>query len=140
MGQLLFYDDKEMHVYDCTIQKIELPEKIEFDATSLEDDARQTIYMSGSTAYASFCIVETMAELDPTMMKRIARYNLDSEFKLLNSKIKEAKDKIKSLDAEMKEKEKKLDFIQSIVNTIWQDEYFEEDRYVPSNDYDELDW
>lgn len=140
MGQILFYDDSGMRVFDCYLFDIQPPEQTELDVTGLEDMKTRTIIRTGTTATASIILGEAKAELDPTTMKRIAKYNLDKDFEELNRQIKSAEDRIKLLNAELETKENKLDFMHKICQQIWNDDCFDEDDYAKDEDNDYDDW
>ena len=142
MSQLLFYntENDEMRVYDCYVREVKRQEGINFDCTSLEDTVAKTMYIPSDQANAVFNIKDVVAELDPTTMKRIARYNKDKELEELNYKIQSAEDRLKVLNDEMNEKEKKLDLIQNLGQRIWEDDCFNEDKYLHSGDDDYDDW
>lgn len=55
------------------------------------------------------------AELDPTTMRWIARYNLEKDFEELNRKIKSAEDKLKNLNKQVIDKEAKLEFMGEMI-------------------------
>lgn len=141
MSQLLFYNDKddEMRVYDCYISKVEYQDDL-FCQSAFADMTQKTMYIPNNNATAVFTIKEVVAELDPTTMKRIAKYNKDKELEELNYKIQSAEDRLKVLNDEMSEKEKKLDLIQNLGQQIWEDDCFNEDKYLHSVDDDYDDW
>lgn len=138
MSQLLFYntENDEMRVYDCYVSEVKRREGINFDCTSLEDTVTKTMYIPSDEATAVFNIREVVAELDPTTMKRIAKYNKDKELEELNNKIQSAEDRLKRLNDEMAEKEKKLELIQNLGRQIWEDDCFDEAIYSRTDKYD----
>ncbi len=142
MSQILFYDENGMKVFDCSLFDIKPPEQIEMDCTGLEDMKTRTIIRTGTTATASVTLGEAKAELDPTTMKRIAKYNLDKDLEELNRQIKSREDRLKLLNEEMETKENKLNFMQNICQKIWNDDCFDEDDYAPNedDDYEEDEW
>lgn len=131
--QILLYDDKEMHIFNV----VDYHTKTQvIDAITVEGMYTRMI-LPNSTLEAEILIGEAKAELDPTTMKRIAKYNLDKDFEELNRKIKEAEDKLKSLEQEVESKGSKLDFMWRICQAIWNDKEFEEENYMPdSEDYE----
>lgn len=139
MSQILFYDEDGMRVFDCSLFDIKPPEDEALDCTGLEDMQTQTIIRTGTTASASITLGETKAELDPTTMKRIAKYNLHKDFEEINRKIKNAEKRLQILDEEMEMKERKLQFIQKLGSQIWNDDCFDEDDYS-KNDDEEDEW
>lgn len=142
MSQILFYEENEMRIFDCSLFDTQTPVQTEIDCTELEDTYTKTIIRTGTTATANITLGETKAELDPTTMKRIAKYNLDKDFEDLNRKIKSVESRLQSLNEEMEQKEKKLNFMQSMRQRIWNDECFNEDDYIPNedDDYEEDEW
>ena len=142
MSQLLFYNTEkdEMRVYDCYVCEVKRQEGTTIDCSSLEDTVSKTMYIPSDKANAVFNIMEVVAELDPTTMKRIARYNKDKELEELNYKIQSAKDKLKRLNDEMEEKKKKLELMQNLGQQIWEDDCFKEDKYMNKQDDDEDYW
>jgi len=142
MSQILFYDENGMRVFDCSIFDIKPPEQTEIDCIGLEDMHTQTIIRTGMTATASITLGEAKAELDPTTMKRIAKYNLGKDLEELNRQIKSKEDRLKLLNEEMETKENKLNFMQNICQKIWNDDCFDEDDYASNEDdgYEEDDW
>lgn len=130
MGQILFYDESGMRVFDCSLFDIQPPERTELDVTGLEDMEAKTIIRTGTTATASITLGETKAELDPTTMKRIAKYNLDKDFEETNRKIESAKSRLKALQDEISVRENKLETIDKVAKMIWEDECFDEDDYL----------
>lgn len=138
MSQLLFYntENDEMRVYDCCVCEVKRMEDVPLDCTSLDDTVAKTMYIPSDQANAVFNIKDVVAELDPTTMKRIARYNKDKELEELNYKIQSAEDRLKRLNDEMAEKEKKLELIQNLGRQIWEDDYFGEAIYSRTDKYD----
>ena len=141
MSQLLFYNTEkdEMRVYDCYISKVDHNPNV-FDCTMIDDMTTRTMFIPNDEATAVFNIKEVVAELDPTTMKRIARYNKDKELEELNYKIQSAEDRLKCLNAEMEEKEKKLELMQELLRQIWEDDCFDEGKYSHIEDDDEDYW
>ena len=141
MSQLLFYNDKddEMRVYDCYISKVEHNDDL-FCQSAFLDMTQKTMHIPNNNVTAVFTIKEVVAELDPTTMKRIAKYNKDKELEELNYKIKLAEDRLKVLNDEMNKKEKKLGLIQNLGQQIWEDDCFNENKYLHSGDDDYDDW
>lgn len=143
--QVILYDDKEMRAYGGYIAEWTQEYYGELDATPLEDDHRKIITIPPTTAKAIVELRQQIIELDPTTMKRIAKYNLDKDFEELNHQIKSAEDRLKLLAKEMETKEKKLEFMQRTCQQIWNDDCFDEDDYAKDedngyDDYEEDEW
>lgn len=96
-GQIIYFINQEMVCFDVeSIENItEPPEQIE--TTSVFDDTRTYIpaIMNPTTLIVTG---EEMVKLDPTTMKRIARYNLEKENKALLKEITERKKVIDDLE------------------------------------------
>lgn len=97
-GQIIFYDDEKMMCFGVTHFMLKEPEIQTLEATCLDDDESHFIR---SMAEPTVIYLETgkeMVKLDPTTMKRIARYNLEEENKGLLKEIKERKKVIDDLE------------------------------------------
>lgn len=141
MSQVLLYDGEQMHVFDvvnCCPQPIETTA---FDVTTLEDNLQKIEIIPNRTYQAELTTGEVKAELDPTTMKRIAKYNLDKDFEELNRQIKSAEERLKNLNEQAEEKEQKLELMRELFPKIWNDTEFEQDNYLPDEDcnYEEDD-
>lgn len=134
--QFLIYDDKEMHVYDVVNYVPQPVGHTEFDVTMLEDNLKRVAIIPNSTYTAELTTGEKKAELDPTTMKRIAKYNLDKEFWEINDKINKAHEELLRLDKEVEERREKILLMDNLIEMIWGDEDFDEDKYLPDDEED----
>lgn len=137
--QILLYDDNEMHVYDIVNYNQKSPDVDEIDATSIEDMFTHKVIVPKGTYSAEITVGEKKAELDPTTMKRIAKYNLDKEFWEINEKINKATDKLMQLNKEVDQMRSKIELIDNLAVKIWEDEDFDEDNYLPDDEEDSED-
>lgn len=142
MLQVLLYDGKEMHIFDVVGYFPKPVEMTEYDITTLDDMFQKKEIIPNSTYQAELRTGEVKAELDPTTMKRIAKYNLDKDFEELNRQIKSAESRLKNLNEQAEEKEQKLELMRYLFPKIWNDTDFDQDNYLPDEDYDykEGDW
>lgn len=85
---------------------------------------------------AEIAIGKAKAELDPTTMKRIAKYNLDKDFEELNRQIKSAEERLESINKEAEEKKEKLKFMGELFLKVWNDWDFDKDNFL-LNEYEE---
>ena len=96
-GQIIYFSNQKMMCFDVeSIENItEPPEQIE--TTSLYGETRTYIptIMNPTTLVVTG---EEMVKLDPTTMKRIARYNLEEENAALLEEIEERKKVIANLE------------------------------------------
>lgn len=140
MPQILLYDEKEMHVFEVVgyYPSEALVEPV--DITTIEQIQTKRAIFQDWKYTAEIAVGKVKAELDPTTMKRIAKYNLDKDFEELNRQIKSVEDRLKLLNEEMETKEKKLEFMQKICQQIWNDDCFDEDDYAKDEDSDYDDY
>lgn len=137
-GQLIFYDDKEMMCFGVTHFMLKETEEQMLEATFLDDDERRFIR---SMAEPTVIYLETGKEavkLDPTTMKRIARYNLEEENKGLLKEIKERKKVIDDLEQKEQVLRDRFKKAISAFKGIMENGYYENEYDDDSdcNDYD----
>lgn len=127
-GQIIYFSNQKMMCFDVeSIENItEPPEQIE--TTSLYGETRTYIpaIMKPTTLVVTG---EEMVKLDPTTMKRIARYNLEEENAALLKEIEERKKVI--TDLEQKEQVLRDRFRKAIstFKEIMENGYYDEDKY-----------
>lgn len=96
-GQIIYFSNQKMMCFDVeSIEDItEPPEQIE--TTSVYDETRTntTTMLNPTTLYVTG---KELVKLDPTTMKRIARYNLEEENAALLKEIEERKKAIADLE------------------------------------------
>ena len=142
MLQVLLYDGKEMRIFDVASYDPEPLEPSDFNVAPLGSTRKKTAIIPGYTFEARITTGEVKAELDPTTMKRIAKYNLDKDFEELNRQIKSAEERLKNLNEQAEENEQKLELMRELFPKIWHDANFDQDNYLPDEDcdYGEDDW
>ena len=136
MPQIILYDENEMHVFDVVGYHPEEPLVESVDITTIEQVQMKRAIFQDWSYRAEIAVGKVKAELDPTTMKRIARYNLDKDFQELNSKIKSAEEKLESLNKEAEEKKEKLKFMRELFLKVWNDRDFDKDNFL-LNEYEE---
>lgn len=142
MPQILLYDEKEMHVFEVVGYYPSEPLVELVDITTIEQIQTKMAIFQDWKYQAEIAVGKVKAELDPTTMKRIAKYNLDKDFEELNRQIKSAESRLKNLNEQAEEKEQKLELMRELFPKIWNDTAFDQDNYLPDeeNDYEEDDW
>lgn len=101
-GQIIiFYDEKSMNAFNVSYFNLKEPEPDMVEITLPEDEIRQFVKGMSEPICAFIEKGEELVKLDPTTMKRIARYNLEKENEALLKKIKKHKKAI--ADFEQKE-------------------------------------
>lgn len=141
MPQILLYDEKEMHVFEVVGYYPSEPLVEPVDITTIEQIQTKRAIFQDWKYQAEIAVGKVKAELDPTTMKRIAKYNLDKDFEGINKNIDSARSQLKALQEEISVKERKLSTINDVVKQIWEDECFDEDDYLfdksEEDDYEE---
>lgn len=135
--QILIYDDKGMRVHKVSDYAPNPVNYAELDITKLDDMERKIAFIPDMEYTAVIQTKEVIAELDPTTMKRIAEYNLNKELEGLNRRIECVKVELGRLEGEMDDRKRKIDFIDEMFQRIWDDDYFNEEKYAPKDDYEE---
>ena len=136
MPQILLYDEKEMHVFDVVGYHPEDPLVESVDIATIEQVQMKKAIFQDWSYRAKIAVGKVKAELDPTTMKRIAKYNLDKDFEELNRQIKFAEEKLESLNKEAEEKKEKLKFMGELLLKVWNDRDFDKDNFL-LNEYEE---
>jgi septal ring factor EnvC (AmiA/AmiB activator) len=103
----------------------------------LEDITTKAMVIPNDYVTADFEVGECLVRLDDTTMKRIAEYNLGKELKSLNKKVKNRKDELAQLEKEIEIRNKKLETIENLMETIWQDDEFDTKNYIPRSPYED---
>lgn len=136
MPQILLYDENEMHVFDVVNYHPEEPLVEPVDITTIEQIQTKRVIFQDWSYKAEIAVGKVKAELDPTTMKRIAKYNLDKDFEELNRQIKSAEERLESLNKEVEEKKEKLKFMGELLLKVWNDRDFDKDNFL-LNEYEE---
>lgn len=102
-GQIIYFSNQKMMCFDVeSIEDItEPPEQIETTSVYGETKTYALALLNPTTLFVTG---KELVKLDPTTMKRIARYNLEEENEALLKEINEHKKKI----ADIQQKEKVL--------------------------------
>lgn len=103
-GQIIFYDSDKMMCFDVEHFMVKEQEKQMIEVTLFGDEERHFIQSTPEPICAFIEAGEELVKLDPTTMKRIARYNLEKENEALLKEINERKKEI----ADIQQKEKVL--------------------------------
>lgn len=97
-GQIIFYDSDKMMCFDVKKFMVKEPEKQMIETTLAGDEERHFIQSTPEPICVFIETGEELVKLDPTTMKRIARYNLEEENKSLLEEIAERKKVIDDLE------------------------------------------
>lgn len=131
--QCILYDEETMKCFGGYISGITMGGIQELDLSPLESNHRIIKGISNVTADVTAKLEEEIIKLDPTTMKRIARFNLEKENEKLLKEIDEQKKRIENLKTKYDELNARLQIISDIGTDIWENgaEYKKE--------YDEYD-
>lgn len=97
-GQIIFYDSDKMMCFDVKKFMVKEPEKQMIETTLAGDEERHFIQSTPEPICVFIETGEELVKLDPTTMKRIARYNLEEENAALLKEIEERKKVIANLE------------------------------------------
>lgn len=133
--RILIYDSKDINYkvgYLGNIQEV-MPECVEI--TSLCGIQPQYISSGCHTFTCDISDYQELdtIELDPTTMKRIAKYNKEIECLKLDADIKEKKEQIKELEDILNDRENRVKKLKDYIKDIWQLD-------INDNDEDEDDY
>lgn len=134
-GQIIFYDSDKMMCFDVKKFMVKEPEKQMIETTLAGDEERHFIQSTPEPVCVFIETGEELVKLDPTTMKRIARYNLEEENAALLKEIEERKKVIANLE----QKEDVLhDRYRKAIATF--KEIMENGCYDDGEDEDEDEW
>lgn len=134
-GQIIFYDSDKMMCFDVKKFMVKEPEKQMIETTLAGDEERHFIQSTPEPICVFIETGEELVKLDPTTMKRIARYNLEEENAALLKEIEERKKVIANLE----QKEDVLhDRFRKAIATF--KEIMENGYYDDGEDEDEDEW
>ena len=120
--RILIYDDENINYREGYMGNLEMvaPEYIEY--TFMGDTEKHRLL---GRDYTFSCQINNFNEhdtikLDPTIMKRIAKYNKEQECLQLDEKIKEKEEKIKELDDILNDRENRVKKLKDYIKDIWE--------------------
>lgn len=119
--KVILYDEDQMQCFGGYLSGFEI-EYQEPIFTPIEDTfSTMSIKPIGpSYAYTTFKLEHKIIQLDPTTMKRIAKYNLEKENEGLLKEIEKNKKEIERIKTEYEELKNRLQTISDIGSDIWE--------------------
>lgn len=128
-GQLIFYDNEEMMCFNVEHFLWQDPPAELLDITALTDEV-QTFITSSRTQPTVVYLekADEIIKLDPTTMKRIARYNLEKENAALLKEIEERKKVIDDLEQKEQVLRDRFEKAISVFKEIMENGYYDEDE------------
>lgn len=126
-GQVIYFSNQKMICFDVeSIEDItEPPEQIE--TTSVYDETR-TYALARLNPTTLYVTGKELVKLDPTTMKRIARYNLEEENVALLKEIEERKKVIDDLEQKEQVLRDRFKKAISAFKEIMENGYYDEDE------------
>lgn len=139
-GQIIYYDDENMMCYTVNAYKVQDNTPM-VDITSSHDFQRQ--YVKGIPDYEVDFEVGSKVELDPTMMRRIAKYNSEKDIEILQKKKEKLQEEIKQLEENKEKQTKRLQSVKDFLAEFFGTTYNSIDDFIESKkdyyDYDDYD-
>lgn len=132
MFKVIIYDDEVMGCYETQNIVFDYKEN-PIEITTLEDNVRK--YIDGIPEYCIYGSgnIKRMVELDPTTMKKIAKYNKEVELENIQREIKFKKDELKALEKDIEDRIKRINKIHELVENVYDldldKDYFEDEDY-----------
>lgn len=134
-GQVIYFSNQKMMCFDVeSIEDItEPPEQIE--TTSVYDETR-TYALARLNPTTLYVTGKELVKLDPTTMKRIARYNLEEENAALLKEIEERKKVIDDLEQKEQVLRDRFKKAISAFKEIMENGYYDEDEDEYENEWE----
>ena len=132
MFKVIIYDDEVMGCYESQVINFDFKEN-PIEITTLEDIERK--FINGIPEYCIYGsgYIRRMIELDPTTMKKIAKYNKEVELENIQREIKFEKDELKALEKDIEDRIKRINKIHELVENVYDldldKDYFEDEDY-----------
>lgn len=128
-GQIIFYDNEEMMCFNVEHFLWQDPPAELLDITALTDEVQTFIESSRTQPTVVYLEkADEIIKLDPTTMKRIARYNLEEENAALLKEIEERKKVIDDLEQKEQVLRDRFKKAISAFKEIMENGYYDEDE------------
>lgn len=116
--KIIIYNDEEMHYMEGYMVSLNsTPQVASYDNGY---ERKNVCYGMEYTFGANVEPDKETIQLDPTLMKRIAKYNKEKEIEKLEEKIKRKQEKLKELEAKVEDREKRWKKVQEYVTKIYE--------------------
>lgn len=135
--KILIYNDEDLEYMGGCLKYVDQRDDL-IEITTTRDIYRQ--FTKGLDAQITFTFFDhwnsDVVQLDPTLMKRIAKYNKEKEIEKLDKKIKEKENKLKELDDLLKDREKRWSKVQKYIANMYDLDINTDDGDDNYDDYD----
>lgn len=137
-GQMIFYDDENMMCYSVNAYNVQDNTPM-MDITCSHDFQRQ--YVKGMPDYEIDLEIGSKVDLDPTMMRRIAKYNSEKDIEILQKKKEKLQEEIEQLEENKEKQEKRLQSVKDFISEFFDTTHTTVDNFIESKyaDYDDYD-
>ena len=126
--KVLIYNDNNISYIEGFLLNLEANPNVE-TGRDIDGMNRTTISSINYNLLVSYPEQKDYIELDPTTMKRIAKYNKEVEIEKLNEEIKIKEKEIKELDNKLKDKEKRWEKVKKYIANIYDIDIKEDEDY-----------
>lgn len=136
--RILIYDDENMNYKVGYLGSIQEATPNDIEITSLEDISPRYIL---SRSHVFSCEIPSYQELDaieldPTTMKRIAKYNKEIECLKLDEEIKAKQELIKELDDILNDRDNRVKKLKQYIKDIWNIDEYDDEFNEDDDDYE----
>ena len=126
--KVLIYNDNDISYIEGFLLNLETNSNVE-TVRDIDGTNRTTISSINYNLLVSYPEQKDYIELDPTTMKRIAKYNKEVEIEKLNEEIKIKEKEIKELDNKLQDKEKRWEKVKKYIANIYDIDIKEDEDY-----------
>ena len=126
--KVLIYNDNDISYIEGFLLNLEASSNVE-TVRDIDGTNRTTISSMNYNLLVSYPEQKDYIELDPTTMKRIAKYNKEVEIEKLNEEIKIKEKEIKELDNKLQDKEKRWEKVKKYIANIYDIDIKEDEDY-----------
>lgn len=126
--KVLIYNDNNISYIEGFLLNLETNPNVE-TVRDIYGTDRTTISSINYNLLVSYPQQKDYIELDPTTMKRIAKYNKEVEIEKLNEEIKIKEKEIKELDNKLQDKEKRWEKVKKYIANIYDIDIKEDEDY-----------
>lgn len=126
--KVLIYNDNNISYIEGFLLNLEASSNVE-TVRDIDGTDRTTISSINYNFLVSYPEQKDYIDLDPTTMKRIAKYNKEVEIEKLNEEIKIKEKEIKELDNKLQDKEKRWEKVKKYIANIYDIDIKEDEDY-----------
>jgi hypothetical protein len=126
--KVLIYNDNNIEYIEGFLLNRETNSNVETERY-IDGKNRTIISNINYSLLVSYPEQKDYIELDPTTMKRIAKYNKEVEIEKLNEEIKIKEKEIKELDNKLQDKEKRWEKVKKYIANIYDIDIKEDEDY-----------